>query len=175
MKTKRPNYPPSVTAILKECGNSKPLREMVLAALLSPGELIRTCYITGSGSYARNQDYHDRLKTILRKHGIPYSEGNDAPRGGKTGQWVKVSDSIAGINLRAFLETESLRREEEERKKEEKIRANLPTPGDGTPTPAEWVALPERDRHPAPKHIHAMKYASGLTWRAFEKAIGGAQ
>ena len=61
---------------------------------IKPSGLIRPCYTSGSGRYTSNQDYTNDLCAILDLLGIKYQRGNDAPRGGATGQWVKITTKI---------------------------------------------------------------------------------
>jgi hypothetical protein len=66
--------------------------QLAMQAIEFPGTKISTCYTSGSGRYTSNQDHHFATKTILNKLDVQFTEGNDAPRGGKTGQWVMVAE-----------------------------------------------------------------------------------
>jgi len=50
----------------------------------------RTHYTSGSGRFTTNLE-NSRVETILKIMGWKYSKGNDAVRGGKTGNYLKVS------------------------------------------------------------------------------------
>jgi hypothetical protein len=52
--------------------------------------LIRPCYVSGSGRFASNQDHTLEVKYILDMLKIKYEFGNDAPRGGLTGNYIKI-------------------------------------------------------------------------------------
>ena len=51
---------------------------------------IRTCWNTGTGSFCHNLDYTSDFTTLLAKLGVRYEIGNDAPRGGKNGNYVQI-------------------------------------------------------------------------------------
>lgn len=46
---------------------------------------------SGSGRFTKNLDYTNDLKNALNKMGVAFTEGNDAPRGGKTGTFIMIS------------------------------------------------------------------------------------
>lgn len=53
-------------------------------------DIIRTCWTSGRGRYTSNMDYtadFERLLTTLR---VRYERGNDSPRGGLTGNYIKI-------------------------------------------------------------------------------------
>lgn len=56
--------------------------------------LIRPVKTSGSGRFKTNLDYTDGVKTVLDKMNVKYRSGNDAPRGGKTGNWIIVTTKI---------------------------------------------------------------------------------
>ena len=51
---------------------------------------IRTCWKTGTGRFCHNLDYTSDFTTLLAKLGVRYELGNDAPRGGKNGNYVQI-------------------------------------------------------------------------------------
>lgn len=51
---------------------------------------IRTCWKTGKGRFCHNLDYTSDFTTLLAKLGVRYEMGNDAPRGGKNGNYVQI-------------------------------------------------------------------------------------
>ena len=67
--------------------------KLVIAAL--NGEtLLRPCHTSGSGRFTTNIDCTIDLTDLLTKMGISYEKGNDSPRGGKTGNFVKITTKI---------------------------------------------------------------------------------
>lgn len=69
--------------------------QLAMRAIEFAGSKISTCYTSGSGRYTSNQDHHQATTSILLKMGVQYTQGNDAPRGGKTGQWVMVAEGTS--------------------------------------------------------------------------------
>lgn len=55
---------------------------------------IRTCWTSGSGRYTTNLCYTDNVLSILREIGIKFEWGNDAPRGGLHGDFIKILTKI---------------------------------------------------------------------------------
>lgn len=56
--------------------------------------IIRPVRTTGSGRFTSNLDYTSDVKNLLTKLGIKYKSGNDAPRGGLTGNYIAVQTKI---------------------------------------------------------------------------------
>ena len=56
--------------------------------------LIRPCYTSGSGRFTKNMDYTEDLKAILRLAGVKFESGNDSPKGGKPGNYIKILTKI---------------------------------------------------------------------------------
>lgn len=54
------------------------------------GEIIRPCYTSGSGRFTSNQDHTEAICKTLTEIGVTYTTGNDSPRGGKTGKFIKI-------------------------------------------------------------------------------------
>lgn len=52
--------------------------------------VIRPCWTNGSGRFIRNSDHTEDLCRLLNMLRVRYTLGNDAPRGGKTGNFVKI-------------------------------------------------------------------------------------
>lgn len=61
---------------------------------IRPDGTIRPCYTSGSGRFTSNQDHTADTKALLDLVGLKYTSGNDAPRGGATGQWIRISTKI---------------------------------------------------------------------------------
>lgn len=51
---------------------------------------IRPCWTSGRGRFTSNLDYTNSLCMLLSSLRIRYEVGNDAPRGGKTGNYVLI-------------------------------------------------------------------------------------
>lgn len=56
--------------------------------------LIRPCYTSGSGRYSQNAGSVKEVTEILDALKIKYITGNDSPRGGHTGNWIKIATKI---------------------------------------------------------------------------------
>ena len=52
---------------------------------------IYTGYYNGSGKWATATSAQHTIVSILKAQGYKFERGNDAPRGGVTGEYVKVS------------------------------------------------------------------------------------
>jgi hypothetical protein len=64
-------------------------------ALLTGTAKVRTCHTSGSGRFTSNIDSHAATVDALNKLGLKFTQGNDAPKGGKTGQWISLNDKKA--------------------------------------------------------------------------------
>ena len=61
----------------------------LITEALSRGErIIRTCRVSGRGRFATNMDYTAEVADLLTKANIKFHQGNDAPRGGKEGNYT---------------------------------------------------------------------------------------
>lgn len=58
------------------------------------GNIIRPCTTSGSGRFTTNMDYTKDTENLFRLLGIKFKSGNDAPRGGKTGNYIKILTKI---------------------------------------------------------------------------------
>lgn len=62
---------------------------------LYPIGLIRTCHTSGSGRFTKNMDYTQDTVYVLKmaglKEGLDFIVGNDSPRGGLTGNFIKLT------------------------------------------------------------------------------------
>lgn len=65
--------------------------KLSIEAVQHPGAKIQTCYTSGSGKHTKNQDHHQAICNVLTKAGIAFTQGNDSPRRGKTGQFIIVT------------------------------------------------------------------------------------
>lgn len=59
-----------------------------------PAGIIRPVHTSGSGRFISNQDHSRDISNLLDKLKVKYSEGNDAPRGGATGKYLKIITKI---------------------------------------------------------------------------------
>ena len=144
-----------------------------------------TVYESGSGKrtkYVERTDVIDAVKVLLPNH--DYTTGNDAPRGGRLGDYIQLT--IAQLkwvydaeNALAWDEAniEESNREIERRKVkvakkkiqlQRKARFNEDLEGISL---TDWVALPYTERHPSPKSIYDLKIESGMSWTEFENSI----
>jgi Fe2+ transport system protein FeoA len=120
---------------------------------------VRPNYYTGSGRWSRRStDYAGqlvkRLEGLGMVQGRHFEVGNDAPFGGHTGEWVKLTP--LGRRRKVF----------------QKIRVKSATPGEEEPPkPVAPIAPVIRHwheagaAHPAPDEVVAAKRESGLTWK----------
>ena len=56
--------------------------------------LIRPCDTSGSGRYTTLLDYTKDVCSLLDELKVKYVWGNDAPRGGRCGNWIKIITKI---------------------------------------------------------------------------------
>ena len=56
----------------------------------SDNVIIRPCWSSGRGRFCTNLDYTEQLKGLLTSLNVRYVSGNDAPRGGKCGNFIKI-------------------------------------------------------------------------------------
>ena len=52
--------------------------------------IIRPCWTSGRGRFTTNLDYTQQLANLLTTLKVRYAAGNDAPRGGKSGNYIKI-------------------------------------------------------------------------------------
>ena len=63
--------------------------------VINGSEIIRPCYASGRGKFTSNQDHTQITENYLSKIGIMFESGNDSPRGGKTGNYIKIITKIS--------------------------------------------------------------------------------
>ena len=61
--------------------------------MISSG-VIRPVYVSGAKRFASNQDHTLAITRLLDLLGVKYESGNDAPRGGLTGNFIKILTKI---------------------------------------------------------------------------------
>lgn len=96
---------------------NSPVKSLI-STILRRGE-VRTGYYQGSGRHTKAVDLTDAVTTILDLYDIAYETGNDAPRGGICGNYVKVTSPAFLKEARAVMEREKA---QAEAAKEEHIR-----------------------------------------------------
>lgn len=68
-------------------------KELVMK-FLADGQIIRPCFYSGTGKYCKIMEHTSAVKMILELAGVQYEHGNDAPRGGRIGDFIKVTSEI---------------------------------------------------------------------------------
>lgn len=56
--------------------------------------IVRPTWYSGYGRFAKTFDYSLDIRAALTACKIKYVEGNDAPRGGKSGNYIKILTKI---------------------------------------------------------------------------------
>lgn len=69
---------------------NKTIKSMIENCKLD-GNKIRTGYYSGSGRFTSKHSAQSTITDLLKAQGYKYTTGNDAPRGGADGEFVKVS------------------------------------------------------------------------------------
>lgn len=60
-------------------------------ALAEGRRKVRTCHTTGNGRFTSNSDSTKATMEALDTLGLTFTTGNDAPRGGLTGNWIDLT------------------------------------------------------------------------------------
>jgi hypothetical protein len=58
------------------------------------GLLIRSCKVYGRGRFTNNADYTYEIASLLKQIGVKFIKGNDSPRGGQAGNYIKIVTKI---------------------------------------------------------------------------------
>lgn len=133
------------------------------------GKPIRPCRLTGRGKRTANDDHSSRVLRILDALRVKYTTGNDAPRGGLTGQWI-APDCASWRKLQPVREAWIREQEEGQRRDmlEDQMRlARLSALYAAKLEPWSEVLLTwwrEQQYHPAPEPVLKAKQESGLSW-----------
>ena len=61
---------------------------------MRPGGIVRPDYTTGSGRFTKNMQHGPTVMALLQAIGVKFETGNDAPRGGMTGNYIKIKSKI---------------------------------------------------------------------------------
>jgi len=64
--------------------------------------IIYPVFYTGKGNYVNKVTYFNELTTVLNLLNLKYEIGNDAPRGGANGEFIKISQ-IALSKLKSLV------------------------------------------------------------------------
>ena len=67
---------------------------LIMDALNSGKNIIRPCHTSGRGRFCKNMDYTREVAALLKKANIKFVQGNDAPRGGKEGNYITLTHLI---------------------------------------------------------------------------------
>ncbi len=140
------------------------------------GGMARTGSSGYSHGYASKNVYTQAVVSLCRKAGIEVVSGNDAPRGGANGEWVKAANkrTIMGntrmINEAKKAEAARVLAQEvtDQLKHVERAEANLKMLGEN-PQLIDWKKAGAI--HPAPSFVVALKHNSGMNWKNFTASI----
>lgn len=69
--------------------------KLVVSACQTGNAVIRPCWTSGTGRYCSNLDYTADTRRLLDVLRVGYEFGNDAPRGGLTGNFIKIKNFTA--------------------------------------------------------------------------------
>lgn len=58
------------------------------------GSIVRPDYTSGTGKFTKNVQNGPAVMALLDKIGVKYEPGNDALRGGMTGNYIKIKTKI---------------------------------------------------------------------------------
>ncbi|NLB86065.1 MAG: hypothetical protein GX793_03270 [Bacteroidales bacterium] len=100
MTTKIINYRKKTQefALTKKGTLNRNIKNAVLSILINPKKRrIYPKHYTGSGRYVNLKDYSFYITELLTLQGYKFTWGNDAPRGGKNGDYIQVSK--AGLDF----------------------------------------------------------------------------
>lgn len=108
---------------------------------IAHGSKIRPCRLVGRGKRTANDDHTARVRAILDALRCKYNSGNDAPRGGLTGQWIHP-DRASWRKLAPVREVwqaeEDRRKAEAEKLAERKLEADKEQRGREAQALATW-------------------------------------
>lgn len=133
------------------------------------GQPIRPCRLTGRGKRTANDDHSARVRSILDALRVKYTTGNDAPRGGLTGQWI-APERASWRKLQPVREAwvnEAMAMIAREDAKDRERAQRLSALYAAKLAPWSYVLLTwwrEQQYHPAPEPVLKAKQESGLSW-----------
>lgn len=168
--------------VAKIQGNARTYVEM----LVEMDVRVYTCHTSGTGRFISNIDSHAATCRALKVLGIGYTQGNDAPRGGKTGQWIELDPkgrkATAPIRkeraatLAAAQAKEQGDKAERERLKAERAQQLSDKLANGGPLSDQDIFRAwwrSGVMHPAPLEVMQAKERQGLTWRGVNAIAKG--
>lgn len=135
-------------------------RKNVIA--LTHGEIrVYTCHTSGSGRFTSNLDSTDTTIAALRALGLTFKTGNDAPRGGLTGNWIELD--AAGRRKVAPIIKEAKAASAEAKAKRNAATAARFSGIQGNDILLAWWK--SGMFHPAPAEVIHAKEAANMTWK----------
>lgn len=69
--------------------------KLIVSVCQTGNAVIRPCWTSGKGRYCSNLDYTADTRCLLEMLRVGYEFGNDAPRGGLTGNYIKIKNFTA--------------------------------------------------------------------------------
>jgi hypothetical protein len=88
----------STTNLNKKLAKLNPTKNTVaykfVQEVIAGKTFIRPCYTLGSGKRTTNHDHSLPTEAILKAIGVEFITGNDAPRGGLTGKFIRITTKI---------------------------------------------------------------------------------
>ena len=142
-------------------------RKNVIAMAHGAGR-VRTCRTSGSGRFTSSVDSTYATIQALKALGLTFDCGNDAPRGGLTGNWIELDAAgrrkvapIAKEAQAAKAEAEAKERAEKEAKAKRAAERFIGI--EGMNVLLTWWK--SGISHPAPAEVIKAKEAAGMTWR----------
>lgn len=66
--------------------------KLIVAACNKGDAMMRPCWTSGSGRFCKNMDYTADTCLLLDILRVQYERGNDAPRGGLTGNFIRIKN-----------------------------------------------------------------------------------
>ena len=85
----RPNYRGIARDFGEQLTGAKPQQLHIFR-----GGVIRPVWTSGSGRFCKNMNYTRDICAVLDSLRVKYEAGNDAPRGGLTGNYIKIISKI---------------------------------------------------------------------------------
>mgnify|MGYP003612512753 CR=1 FL=1 len=143
-----------------------------LYLIQNPSRTIRPCSWSRSKGYCNLKDIRMNVRFALLSVGVDFETGNDAPRGGLEGEYIRLTSKgkkqVAKYNANiAKMKAESITKLEAEKaaklaEKQNEIQKQL----EGVDSENVLKSFFANEIHPAPEIVCAAKIASGLSWSA---------
>jgi len=136
---------------------------------------------------AYSRSYSDKTRDyerLLEALGLDYTEGNDAPRGGKTGNFLQLTPSairkVKPITKEYMKAQEAERKERQKAQAQEALNKRLALAKEPLSEKEKMEAIAYIKENPmrsalanAPKSVDKLKYASGLSWGQLFRSLTG--